>query len=361
MSQTENKVQLIKKSIAFRAKYRLDQGETIKVRLLPPAFVVPHPNNRGGDPVRSLRTTQLSGTIARDGCDILEANSNAVAVEDHPSARKFQASFEKSVRLDENMVKQIANMVPSVGSLAHGHLNCTLRNMVSGMKGCECYSTVVEATKGKEKCACLNKPLLDTQGCYSMDLVKAHDKDWFVLCEKGIGWEVLTYRMDIEEPGAAKIISVALKRKNEVCMKTSHTEIMNTLVGLCKPNPSDLEGKVSWEAVRDKMLEKYDAHVDHPDFQCAFRVVMDSGGHDSVHMKDLHDFTKVYVNPKLRKMRFEAYKVICDYPLEFPRLKIASLKWAWKQPPKRGWCELPLSIADRVWDTKLTSMVNGMR
>ena len=68
---------------------------------------------------------------------------------------------------------------------------------------------------------------------------------------------------------------------------------------------------------------------------------MDAGGHDSLHMADLHEFTKVYVNPKLRNMRFEAYGVISDYPVPFPRIKNACLKWAWKQPPKRGWCELP--------------------
>ena len=89
---------------------------------------------------------------------------------------------------------------------------------------------------------------------------------------------------------------------------------MNTLLGLCKPGPHDVKGRVPWEPVRDKMLDLYGAAVDHPDFYQAFRVVMDAGGHDSPHMADLQAFTRVYVNPKLRKLRFEAYGVIAAYP-----------------------------------------------
>ena len=62
---------------------------------------------------------------------------------------------------------------------------------------------------------------------------------------------------------------------------------------------------ISFEPVRDKMIDYYGNAIDHPDFHHAFRVVMDSGGHDSPHMKDMHDFTSVHVNPRLRKLKFE--------------------------------------------------------
>ena len=74
--------QMIKKSIVFRAKYRLEQGPGPTYRVLSPLIVVPHPRNRGGDPVRSLRTKELSGAVVVDGCDPLEACSNAVAVQE---------------------------------------------------------------------------------------------------------------------------------------------------------------------------------------------------------------------------------------------------------------------------------------
>ena len=73
---------MIKRSIIWRAKYRLEQGPHPTYRVLSPTMVVPHPRNRGGDAVKSLRTRELSGTILVDGCDPLEACSNAVAVQE---------------------------------------------------------------------------------------------------------------------------------------------------------------------------------------------------------------------------------------------------------------------------------------
>ena len=74
--------QLIKKSSVFRAKYRLEQGPGPTYRVLSPQSVVTHPRNRGGDPAKSLRTRELSGMVCHDGCDPLEACSNAVAVQE---------------------------------------------------------------------------------------------------------------------------------------------------------------------------------------------------------------------------------------------------------------------------------------
>ena len=112
---------------------------------------------------------------------------------------------------------------------------------------------------------------------------------------------MLDHRMDLEEPEAARVISLALNKKNEASMKTSHTEMMNTLVGLCNPSPDRLDGHVDYGPVRDNMIEYYGAAVDHPDLMQAFLFVMDAGGHDSPHMADMQEFTNVYVNPKLRK------------------------------------------------------------
>ena len=74
--------QMIKKSIIFRAKYRLEQGPGPTNRVSSPPIVVPHPRNGGGDLVKSLRTMVVAGTISWDGCDPLEACSNAVAVQE---------------------------------------------------------------------------------------------------------------------------------------------------------------------------------------------------------------------------------------------------------------------------------------
>ena len=122
--------QQIKLSICFRAKYRVGPKKVIV-----PLLVVPHPKNRGGDPMRSLRTKQLNANVSVQGYDPIEANCNAVAVEDKPavaggSGHYFQDEFEKKVKPDPDMAERGSGMVATVGSLAHSHLNCGMRNIL---------------------------------------------------------------------------------------------------------------------------------------------------------------------------------------------------------------------------------------
>ena len=169
-----------------------------------------------------------------------------------------------------------------------------------------------------------------------------------------IPWEMLGWQMELEEPSAASIISVALNKKSEAAMKTSHTEIMNCLGDLCNPRPGNYE--VPWVQIRDKMVELYGPAVDHPDFFQAFRLLLDLGGRESPHVLDLREFVSCRVNAKVRKMRFEAYPLVTGYPPDVPKLKVASLKWAYKQETTRGWCQLPQSISHRLDKDSKTNM-----
>ncbi len=332
----------IKQSICFRAKY------LVKKVVLFPLLVVPHPMNRGGDAVKTLVTKQLIATVVVEGYDPTEANVNAVAVEDKPavaggSGTHFQDEFATKVKPDPDMAERGSGMVATAGSLSHSHWNCGMRNVLCCAFGCECHD--------KKVCECGSKPILDEKGNYSLEKLQAHDEQWSQDCFRGLEWEVLSWKMDVEEPGAALIISIALNKKNEVAMKTGHLEIMSTLCALCKPGPN---GTVPFEPVRDKLIDLYGAAVDHPDFVHAFRLVIDAGGAGSVHMQDMENFTSVYVNSKLRKMRMEAYAIVAPYPVAFPKIKNASLKWSWKQTPNKGWCQLPPSISHRLSaDSKL--------
>ena len=229
--------QIIKQSLCFRAKYRVQRegSEGIALVVHPPLSVVPHPKNRGGDPVKSLRTIQLNGTVAAEGYDRIEANSNGVAVEEKPAVAgglgtRFQDAFEKSLKSDPDMFARGEGIVAIAGSLSHSHMNCAMRNIIGGKFGCEC-------PENSQKCECASSPILDDKGRYSLVKVQAHDADWGQDCLSGVKWEMLSHNMDDEEPDAALIISIALNKKNEVAMKTGHLEIMSTLVDLCKPNP----------------------------------------------------------------------------------------------------------------------------
>ena len=101
-----------------------------------------------------------------------------------------------------------------------------------------------------------------------------------------------------------------LNKKNEIAMETSHTKIMKTLVRLCKPDLDDFEGAVSFENVRGQMIDIYDEMVDIIDFQHFFFCHGCRWPRQSSLMV-LHDFTKLYANPEIRKMlRFDAHGVV---------------------------------------------------
>ena len=148
---------LMKQSIAFRAKYRAGQGGTPTFLRVHPMHVVPHPRNRNGDPVRSKRTRDLSGTIATDGFCAIEASSNAVAVQEqhvepgeerlsrngNPVWRSFQSDFEEKIKMDKDMAAKACGIVAMIASIAKCHGNGAMRNILSGKKGRECGEVCV--------------------------------------------------------------------------------------------------------------------------------------------------------------------------------------------------------------------------
>ena len=141
-------IQLIKQSIAFRAKYRKDQGPAPCIRIFSPALAVPHPSNRGGDPVVSMRTKELGNFIAREGHDPMEAASSAVAVETRAGAGcgSFQIKFEGQVaKKDPDMAAKINGITAVIGTLSHGHWNCLARNITAGKKAARATRAVVTA------------------------------------------------------------------------------------------------------------------------------------------------------------------------------------------------------------------------
>ena len=143
--QESDLTQIIKRSICFRAKYRVRE----KKRKNLPWLVVPHPKNRGGDPIKSIRTKQLTGTIAVDGYDPVEANSNGVVLQEKPvvtgktvlleigKRRSYQQIFAGKLNCDlEIAEKDVSSLEAKFASLSHGHLNCTFRNIQAGKRGC---------------------------------------------------------------------------------------------------------------------------------------------------------------------------------------------------------------------------------
>ena len=140
---------------------------------------------------------------------------------------------------------------------------------------------------------CGSRQSLDHKRRCSLEKLRVHDDEWAQACFRGLEWDVLSWKMDIEEPDAAQVISIALNKRKEMAMKTGHLEIMSTLVRLCEPTPN---GSVPFDPVRDNLIS-------FTAFSWSWTHGEGEGGggkgrSGSVHMKELESFTAVHANEK---------------------------------------------------------------
>ena len=164
-----------------------------------PLTIVPHPMNRGGDPVKVHRCRTITRDIARSGCDVIEAEQNAVNIEPPPDEKAaeqvrealcnldYDAHFASKVFCGDDMCVLYGVPIEG-GSVSHSHLNVTLRNVQTGKVGCECKRTapVVAGMGMTVECSCGNACICDEHGRYSMDKIRARDPDWEGLVYRGL-------------------------------------------------------------------------------------------------------------------------------------------------------------------------------
>ena len=101
--------------------------------------------------------------------------------------------------------------------MSHSHLNCTFRNVTAGKKGCACgREPTVVGEAFTFKCKCGNAVICDDNGFYDMQWWLKHDEDWEVLARRGLKWQVLSWKMEKENPKAVSIISISLNKKKNL-------------------------------------------------------------------------------------------------------------------------------------------------
>ena len=208
--------------------------------------------------ITSSRCRDLAAEIVYDGYDPVEASVSNLFVEavvvNGVVARTYTDHCLKHAGTDSGHF--IGTKVASYGALCHNTGNLINRNIYGGMLGCAC-----DTHQTAEKCTCKAKPLLDDNGNYSLEKLRSRDSDWYTDIMGGIEWEILDCRIDIEDPDAAHIISVALNRKNSSALVTGHLEIMRTLVALCEPDPKKCFA-VPFEPVKKKLFALFGSVVD---------------------------------------------------------------------------------------------------
>ena len=129
-----------------------------------------------------------------------------------------------------------------------------------------------------------------------MEKLKTHDIEWWQAIQNGLEYEILSYKIDIEDKGAAGIITVALNKGNETAMQTGHLEIMKAMQSLRTPDPKTGTVDVPWLPVLERLRLRYDAKVKYTDIGHMFRFILFSGGAFSPQLTRLDDFTALFAN-----------------------------------------------------------------
>ena len=242
------------------------------------------------------------------------------------------------------------------GSVSHGHLNCTLRNCQTGKVGCECRKAPVVAGVAF-KCTCGNAAICDNNGRYDLAKIRARDPEWEQLILRGLKWQRLSWKVMLEK-GAVVTIANALNIRNETAMEIGGIEIFKFMRSLCNPAPQP----TPFEPVRNEVIAMYGSHGQDPHLLQAFQFIMEAGGLNSLLMDDYNKFLELFVDPKKRKLGFEAYKIIIGIPHCCPRLRLAVLMFTWRQPVNKSqWCASPPDISHRFNSDARTSWVEFMK
>ena len=333
---------VIRKAMAFRVKYRIVEHGQAKRRINIGAMGV-HPKNRGGIYPNEDRVKQLCVSILQVGCDEADANHNGVVLQEIP-ADEAPKGYQTILQFNEAQtsckpdLKSCFNESKSIefGTLSHSHLILVLR--------CWLTKAIWGITKDDVLFDFINKS-------EQLDLSAVAEKDpcFAKVANEGLWMEVLSYKMVLEEPTAASLISNALNKGQEAALRTSELTAVAVLTGAVTMQMEGcLSREVDYATIKDKLRNELDTYVDEPEFIELFQTVVDLGANTASFLPELLEFGSKFVNSKIRQLRLNAFTAINKIPTEFPRTKVAVLKRAYRKNPAYGYCPSPESGWSKV-------------
>ena len=235
LSKLSADVDPIKETAALRTIYRLAQsalcayvekrmatavvgqvpafaGGVTKVHIAP-IHIGFHPDNRHGVIANGelclRRLTELAGHW-----DDEEASHDAVLVEEEPGKQRFLICNKEKVEGDMYLAEIKVDKMP-FGSLGTGTTNQVLKNIA-----CSAFA-------GRDH------ELADSDGNISPDKVKQKDSEMHAASMVGIAWEILSWKLEKERPGATLRIQAALNNKRSVQLVQHEMQAVVALAKIC--------------------------------------------------------------------------------------------------------------------------------
>ena len=214
------------------------------------------------------------------------------------------------------------------GTLSHSHIHQVLKNIRAGMKG-------------------TTKSIVDQNGNYSLVMLRAADPTFALVIDTGLLWEVLSWKMDVEEPDACSIIQAAMNAKGALFMLQHE---MQAFARLCCLASAIAEQKLASTSVANSIVEvarrqlrqTLPQYADDEGFLHMYRFVVDLGASNESFCQDLLEFHQQWVNPEVRRIRLSVFGIMNMLPLHMPHLRVAGIKHVYSCDPKflkHGFCD----------------------
>jgi hypothetical protein len=325
---------LMTAAMAWRVKYRKTDpnGKIIRIKLQVGSLGV-HSKNRGGVYPAGVRCRGLCVDVVEAGFVKEEVLHGLVVVEE-PPAEIIRSRGEEYVSgaaynvaacsKDEHLITCFQVPYDDVRHmlLGHNHIMLVMRAFLTNAK----WDLPPNVKKDIFYC--------DDKGKLSITAVaeSSNGHELKELINDGFDCEVLSWRMDVEEPTAASTISQALNKGHEVALRTTELTAVAVLKGeIIIQLSKDVGQRVAFQTVRDRVRAQLDIVADDPDLPELFEFMICVGVGKNSYIDDMLEFGGCSVDSKKRQLRFSAFAVANKMPKLAPWTKIAVLKRAYRK------------------------------
>ena len=155
--------------------------------------------------------------------------------------------------LEHNKIKTAGTMLEpcftgsaaQYGTLSHSHLLLVLLSWLNGAK----WKISAVAAAGKKDWS----KIVDRDGRLLLDALGDEDP-LKKICKEGLDMEILSYKLEKENPGGSSKISQAMNKGNALALKTTELSALAVLTGAVGTQyEAAVAGKVLFEDVKEKV------------------------------------------------------------------------------------------------------------
>ena len=280
----------------YRVKYRKHDGAKVRIRA---GELGVHKKSRGGEYPSGLRVQDLLKHCARNGVVQEEADSNCIAVEEMPvhemiSRTGYVTTLDYNIRqfLNDAILNGIYDEPHNrvyYSLLAHNHFMTICRALLAKQ-----LWRLADITE-------MGIVFCDHAGRLSAAIFAQHSngEQLQVIIQVGFLCEVLSWKMDVEEPEAAAIISTAMNEASSASMRTTELQAIKVLKGeIIIQMGMDVSQKVCFQTVVDRVKKQLGPAVADPELVELFEFLISHGVGTNTYIDDFLDWAGASIHPK---------------------------------------------------------------